>query len=86
VAALISTAVALRTGYQAVGSPNTTLEDTWKKLHNIKDYLEKITDEQRQKIEAAAKKRHCKSLADIEDQFQEYVPLIRPTPYFLFSV
>ena len=85
VAALFSTAVALRTGYQAIGSPYTTLEDTWKKLHAIKDYLEAIPDGQRQRIEAAAQKRRCKSVADIEDQFREYVPLtgIFPAPPFL---
>jgi len=71
IAALFSTAVALRTGYQAIGSPNTTLEETWTKLNNIENYLERITDEQREKIEAAAQMRHCRSLGDIEDQFQE---------------
>ena len=77
-AAVFSTAAALRTGYQALGSPYTTLEDTWKKLHDIKDYLEAISDRQRQKIEVAAQKRHCRSVADIEDQFREYVLLHLP--------
>src|SRR5260221_8388664 len=75
VATVLSTAVALHSGYKTIGSPHTTLQDTWEKLHNIKDYLATVTDERRQKIEAAAQKRHCKSLADIEVQFQEYVPL-----------
>ena len=63
-------------GYNSLVSPHSRLQGTWQQLLDIKTYLEVITPERREKIEAAAKDRRCKSLADLEDQFHEYVPLI----------
>lgn len=60
-------------GYKTIGSPYTSLQETWETLKNIKTSLDAIPDERRQKIEAAAQRRFCRSIADIEKEFQEYV-------------
>lgn len=72
-------AIGLAVGYKTIYSPHTTLRGTWETLLNIKAHLEAITDEQRLKIEAAAQMRLCKSLTDINREFQEYVPFTHLT-------
>ena len=66
-------AFSIGAGYQKFGSPNTTLQETWGKLQLIKEHLEAVSDERRQKIEAAAaaEDARCRSLTDIEDSFRE---------------
>lgn len=71
--------VGLATGYQALGSPYTTLQESWQELHHIKERLEAIKPERVRQIEAAAAKGKCRSLKDIQKQFQEYVLPICPT-------
>jgi hypothetical protein len=75
----IQGAVGLAVGYQTLGSPHTTLEETWEKLRNIRTHLKSVTDERRQRIEAAAAMRLCRSLTNIEEHLQEYVPFIHLT-------
>jgi len=58
-------------GYQSYGSPYTTLQEVWKTLQVIRTYLENIPSERRQKIEAAARRRLCRPLKEIEDQFRD---------------
>lgn len=58
-------------GYQVIGSPHTTLQETWERLRNIRTHLKAITPERRQRIEAAAAMRLCRSLTDIQKQFQD---------------
>jgi len=70
----IQGAVGLAIGYQTIGSPHTTLQETWERLRNIRTHLKAVTPERRQRIEAAAAMRLCRSLTDIENNFQEYVP------------
>jgi hypothetical protein len=75
----IQGAVGLAVGYKAIGSPHTTLQDTWESLRIIRTHLKAVTPERRQRIEAAAAMRLCRSLTDIDNQFQEYVPFIHLT-------
>jgi hypothetical protein len=72
-------AVGLAVGYQAIGSPHTALKETWERLGNIRILLKAVTSERRQRIEAAAAMRLCRSLTHIEEHFQEYVPFIHLT-------
>jgi len=58
-------------GYNSFASPHTRLQGTWQQLLDIKTYLEVITPERREKIEAAAKNKRCRSLANLEDQFHD---------------
>jgi len=58
-------------GYQSYGSPYSTLQEVWKQLQVIKIYLENIPAERRQIIEAAAQRELCRSLEEIESQFQD---------------
>jgi hypothetical protein len=62
-------------GYQSIYSPHTTLQETWDTLISIKTHLETINPKRRQIIEAAAAKRKCRRIEDIEDEFHEYVPM-----------
>lgn len=73
-------AASLTYGYQTICSPHTTLQNTWDALRNIKTHLETINPARRQRIEAAAAQRKCKSLEDIESEFQEYVPMYLTLP------
>ena len=65
--------VGLAVGYQTVASPHTTLQETWQTLLNIKTHLEAVNPKRRQRIEAAAQMSQCRSLEDIENEFEEYV-------------
>jgi hypothetical protein len=69
----IQGAIGLALGYQTIGSPQTTLQETWKTLIDIRTHLKAVTPERRQKIEAAAAMKQCRSLLDIEKELQEYV-------------
>jgi hypothetical protein len=64
-------AVGLAVGYQTIGSPHTTLQETWETLRNIKTHLDAVNPKRRQKIEAAASKRQCRSLEDIEHEYYD---------------
>jgi hypothetical protein len=68
-------AASLTYGYQTIYSPHTTLQNTWDALRSIKTHLETINPARRQRIEDAAAQRKCRSLEDIEKEFQEYVPM-----------
>jgi len=63
-------AAAVHVGYRSVGSPHSSLRETWDTLLSIKTRLEAVSTEQRKKIEAAAVMKKCRSLTDIEDEFQ----------------
>jgi hypothetical protein len=76
--------VGLAVGYQAIGSPHTALQETWEKLGNIRTHLDAVTPERRQRIEAAAAMRLCRSLTDIEGHFREYVPFIHLTRFLAY--
>lgn len=72
----------LAASYQAVGSPHTTLQETWETLRNIQTRLDaftRLSPQRRQAIEAAAAMKKCRSLTDIEDEFQKYVPFMHLT-------
>lgn len=74
--------------YKTVGSPNTTLKGTWETLCNIKTYLDaftRISYERRQAIDAAAAKKKCKSLSDIENEFQKYAPSMHRLTFVLIN-
>ncbi|KAI0000225.1 hypothetical protein BJV74DRAFT_882874 [Russula compacta] len=68
---VIQGATGIVAGYQMIGSPYTSLRETWRTLKDIKISLEAIPDGRRQKIEAAAQRRLCRSLTDIEKVFQD---------------
>lgn len=59
--------------YKNTGSPHTTLKEAWETLLNIKARLDAVTPQRRQRIEAAAVRRQCRGLADIEAEFHKYV-------------
>lgn len=83
----IQGALGIAVAYNTVGSPHATLRDCWETLCDIKTRLKAVTNERRQKIAAAAATRKCRSLADIESEFQKYVvhgsdsPSPQLTPY-----
>lgn len=65
--------------YRSNGSPYSTLRDTRNTLLDIKSYLEAVSPERQQKAEAAAAMGQCKTLRDIGEEFQEYVPFMHLT-------
>jgi hypothetical protein len=69
-------AFGLAVGYKNIGSPHNTLKETLEALRNIKTRLDAVTPDQRQKIEAAAAMRKCRSLTDIDSEFQKYVSFV----------
>lgn len=79
VASAIQGVVGLAEKYRSNGSPYSTLRDAWNTLLDIKTHLEAVTPERREKIEAAAAMGQCKTLTDIVDEFQEYVPFMHLT-------
>lgn len=75
-------AIGLAVGYRAIFSPHVALQETWEKLGNIRIHLKEVTPERRERIEAAAAMKLCRSLTDIETNFREYVPFIHLTRFF----
>lgn len=64
-------------GYQAYGSPYTSITETERILEKIKSRLLGLSDQRRNEIEIAAQGNpNCKTLKDIEGQLQRCVSLI----------
>lgn len=62
--------------YRNIGSPHKTLKGSWETLHNIQAHLRVVTPSRRRAIEAAAAMNRCRTLKDIEGEFQKYAPLM----------
>jgi len=56
--------------YRNIGSPHKTLKGSWETLRNIQTHLRVVTPSRRQAIEAAAAMNKCRTLKDIEGEFQ----------------
>ena len=65
--------------YRNLASPYKTLGEACKTLLNIKTHLDAVTPSRRRAIEAAAAMNKCRSLIDIESEFQKYVPFMHLT-------
>jgi len=59
--------------YRNHSSPHTILQQCLEKLEYMQGLLDGISDQRRRKIEAAAGRRTCKHLRDIEFELDRYV-------------
>jgi hypothetical protein len=65
--------------YRNLASPYKTLSEACKILLNIKTHIDAVTSARRQEIEAAAAMNKCRSLGDIEGEFQKYASFMHLT-------